>query len=76
MNEGELFIEREGWHLPGFDTSSWGAHDLSKGLLGSNAGIGFFVMTFDLNFPKNMDVTVFHATFGIPHLATIHHFQT
>ncbi|PIL34786.1 hypothetical protein GSI_02573 [Ganoderma sinense ZZ0214-1] len=54
MNEGGLFGEREGWHLPGFDTSSWTARDLSEGLPGP--GVGFFVTTFDLAFPKNTDV--------------------
>lgn len=56
MNEGGLFGEREGWHLPGFNASSWAARDLSEGLPGGNAGIGFFVTTFDLSFPKNTDV--------------------
>ena len=57
MNEGGLFGEREGWHLPGFDTSSWAERDLSEGLPGG-AGVGFFVTTFDLAFPKNTDAFV------------------
>ncbi|PIL34820.1 hypothetical protein GSI_02607 [Ganoderma sinense ZZ0214-1] len=58
MNEGGLFGEREGWHLPGFDTSGWASRDLSEGLPSGSAGVGFFVTTFDLAFPKNTDVLV------------------
>ena len=58
LNEGGLFGEREGWHLPGFDTSSWPARELSEGLPSGGAGIGFFVTTFDLAFPKNTDALV------------------
>ncbi|PIL34790.1 hypothetical protein GSI_02577 [Ganoderma sinense ZZ0214-1] len=58
MNEGGLFGEREGWHLPGFDTSSWTPRDLSEGLPGGGAGVGFFVTMFDLAFPRNTDVLV------------------
>ncbi len=58
MNEGGLFGEREGWHLPGFDTSSWAARELSEGLPSGGAGVGFFVTTFDLAFPRNTDVLV------------------
>ena len=57
MNEGGLFSEREGWHLPGFDTSGWVSRNLSEGLPGG-AGVGFFVTTFDLAFPKNTDAFV------------------
>ncbi|RDX44129.1 hypothetical protein OH76DRAFT_1446217 [Lentinus brumalis] len=55
MNEGGLFGEREGWHLPGFDTRKWTKRDLSEGLPGGGAGVGFFVTTFDLAFPKDSD---------------------
>lgn len=57
MNEGGLFAEREGWHLPGFDTASAGftARDLSAGLPSGGAGVGFFVTTFDLDLPAGTD---------------------
>ncbi|TBU22169.1 glycoside hydrolase superfamily [Dichomitus squalens] len=55
LNEGGLFGERHGWHLPGFDTSDWTLRDLSEGLPGSSAGVGFFVTTFDLAFPEDTD---------------------
>jgi hypothetical protein len=55
FNEGGLFGERKGWHLPGFDTSSWVSRDLSTGLPGGSAGVGFFVTTFTLNIPAGID---------------------
>ena len=55
MNEGGLFGEREGWHLPGFNTAHWTARDLSQGLPGGGAGIGFFLTTFELAFPRDSD---------------------
>ncbi|KAH8108699.1 glycoside hydrolase family 35 protein [Phellopilus nigrolimitatus] len=58
FNEGGLFGEREGWHLPGFDTSSWVERDLSEGLPGDNAGVGFFVTTFSLDIPEETDVPI------------------
>ena len=58
MNEGGLFGERQGWHLPGFDTSKWASRSLSSGLPNNAAGVGFFVTTFELAFPKNTDVLV------------------
>lgn len=54
LNEGGLFGEREGWHLPGFDTSSWPVRSLSAGLPGG-AGVGFFITTFSLAVPREVD---------------------
>ncbi|KAG2088470.1 glycoside hydrolase family 35 protein [Suillus cothurnatus] len=56
LNEGGLYGERMGWHLPGFDTSSWVLRDLSEGLPNATAGVGFFVTTFDLSIPDGFDV--------------------
>ena len=58
LNEGGLFGERQGWHLPGFDTSTWVSRDLSTGLPGGSAGVGFFVTTFKLNIPAGIDAFV------------------
>ncbi|KAJ7817707.1 glycoside hydrolase family 35 protein, partial [Mycena olivaceomarginata] len=57
LNEGGLFGERKGWHLPGFDTSSWASRDLATGLPGGSAGVGFFVTTFSLNIPSGIDAS-------------------
>ena len=56
LNEGGLFGERAGWHLPGFDASSWVVRDLSAGLPNDTAGVGFFVTTFPLEIPAGFDV--------------------
>ena len=56
LNEGGLFGERQGWHLPGFDVSKWQTRDLTAGLPNSQAGVGVFVTTFSLNYPKGVDV--------------------
>ncbi|KAJ3728073.1 galactose-binding domain-like protein [Lentinula guzmanii] len=56
LNEGGLFGERQGWHLPGFDTSSWISRNLSAGIPSSEAGIGFFVANFNLSMPQGYDI--------------------
>lgn len=56
LNEGGLFGERQGWHLPGFDTSSWKRRSLSQGLPSGGAGAGFFVTNFDLSIAGGLDV--------------------
>ncbi|KAG1812912.1 glycoside hydrolase family 35 protein [Suillus subaureus] len=58
LNEGGLYGERMGWHLPGFDTSSWALRDLSEGLPDATAGVGFFVTTFNLSIPDGFDVPI------------------
>ena len=58
LNEGGTFGERQGWHLPGFDTSSWETRSLSSGLPNSAAGVGFFVTTFNLAIPSETDVPI------------------
>ncbi|KAG6809845.1 hypothetical protein H0H93_015461 [Arthromyces matolae] len=74
LNEGGLFGERQGWHLPGFDTSSWQTRDLSQGLPNSEAGVGFFVTTFKLNIPSGFDVPMsftFQDPLGQPYRAIL-----
>ncbi|KAF9039430.1 glycoside hydrolase family 35 protein [Hymenopellis radicata] len=73
LNEGGLFGERAGWHLPAFDTSSWASRELSDGLVDSKAGVGFFVTTFDLNIDGH-DVAIsftFKENFGQSYRASI-----
>ncbi|KAL4244519.1 glycosyl hydrolase 35 family protein [Abortiporus biennis] len=74
LNEGGLFGERQGWHLPGFDTSSWISRDLSLGLPSGGAGIGFFATTFKLAVQKETDVLmsfVFGETTSQPYRALL-----
>ncbi|EIW52309.1 uncharacterized protein TRAVEDRAFT_75316 [Trametes versicolor FP-101664 SS1] len=59
LNEGGLFAERDGWHLPGFPTNSSTANftsrDLSAGLPSGGAGVGFFTTTVTLDVPQGLD---------------------
>lgn len=73
-NEGGLFGERAGWHLPGFDTSAWESRDISDGLPNSVAGVGFFVANFDLHIEEGLDVPMsftFAEEFGQPYRALL-----
>lgn len=54
MNEGGLYAERLGWHLPGFDTASFNESSPSQGLAG--AGIRFYVTEFALDIDEDLDV--------------------
>lgn len=72
LNEGGLFGERMGWHLPGFSTTGWGSRDLSLGLPTQTAGVGFFVTTFNLNIPVDVDAMLsftFEEPLGQPYRA-------
>jgi hypothetical protein len=74
FNEGGLFGERRGWHLPGFDTSAWEVRELSDGLPGGGAGVGFFVTTFELDLDDFLDVHMsftFEDPLGMPYRALL-----
>jgi hypothetical protein len=59
LNEGGLYVERQGLHLPGALSASdvdWqpSAGPVASGI--SAPGIGFFATTFDLNIPSGFDI--------------------
>ncbi|KAF2840093.1 glycoside hydrolase family 35 protein [Patellaria atrata CBS 101060] len=54
MNEGGLYGERLGWHLPGFNTSGWESESPLQGL--SGPGIRWYTTTFELNIDEDLDV--------------------
>ncbi|KAF8645087.1 hypothetical protein AX16_008145 [Volvariella volvacea WC 439] len=56
LNEGGLYAERIGAHLPGFPLSSWEDGSPLTGL--SRAGINFYCTTFDLDLPDDVDVPI------------------
>lgn len=56
LNEGGLYGERSGWHLPGFVTRDWEKRAISEALPDNKAGVGFFVTTFNLSIPTGLDV--------------------
>ena len=56
LNEGGLTAERLGWHLPGFDDSSWNTSSPSTGFAG--AGVKFYRTSVPLSVPKGLDVSL------------------
>uniref|UniRef100_A0A0D2YKI9 Beta-galactosidase n=1 Tax=Fusarium oxysporum (strain Fo5176) TaxID=660025 RepID=A0A0D2YKI9_FUSOF len=55
LNEGSLYVERKGFHLPGAPTGKWEKTKLN-GL--SQAGIGCFATTVNLDFPLGYDIPI------------------
>lgn len=54
LNEGGLYGERLGWHLPNYPDHGWqqtSVPDTKK-----RSGVSWYRTTFDLNIPKNHDV--------------------
>ncbi|KAI0180576.1 glycoside hydrolase family 35 protein [Hypoxylon sp. FL1284] len=51
LNEGGLYAERQGFHLPGTPTESWASRSPLDGIDG--AGVGFFAATFGLDIPAD-----------------------
>ncbi|TDL23066.1 putative beta-galactosidase [Rickenella mellea] len=62
LNEGGLFFERQGAHLPGFPATNWSSSATDStcsptvGL--TAAGIKAYRTTFNLNFPVNSDIPI------------------
>lgn len=54
-NEGAMFAERQGYHLPGAPIQSWEARSpIADGVAGF--GVGFYATKFDLDVPGGYDV--------------------
>ena len=61
LNEGSLFFERQGLHLPGAFSASDAGWKSSKGPVvdGLSApGVGFFATEFDLGYPSGYDIPI------------------
>lgn len=71
LNEGGLFAERQGWHLPGFDDSKWQTGRPTDGI--SQAGVGFYRTSFDLHVPSGVD---YPMALVISNTTTNPHFRT
>ena len=54
LNEGGLYAERQGYHLPDPPSSDWAASKPTDGI--SSAGVGFYTTNFDLDLPAGYDV--------------------
>lgn len=58
LNEGGLYAERQGYHLPGAPTANWSTSLLGpmEGLEGP--GVAFYSTTFDLDMPVGYDIPI------------------
>ncbi|KAF7353098.1 Beta-galactosidase [Mycena venus] len=68
FNEGGLFAERQGWHLPGFNDAAWAVGAPTQGI--AHAGVAFYRTSFDLNIPAGVDyplALVFTNSTANPH---------
>lgn len=54
LNEGGLYVERQGWHQPSPPCYLWEDRSPTQGVTG--AGVGFFTTNFTLNIPNGYDV--------------------
>ncbi|KAH8833226.1 glycoside hydrolase family 35 protein [Flagelloscypha sp. PMI_526] len=56
LNEGGLYGERIGAHLPGFPATNWVTGSPTQGL--KSSGVNFYRTTFDLSIPDGYDVPI------------------
>lgn len=61
LNEGRLFAERQGWHLPFPPSQNWISSSPFVGIPGP--GVGFYSAQFDLDMPQGWDIPL-SFTFG------------
>jgi hypothetical protein len=54
LNEGGLFAERQGYHLPNPPSQKWPTAKPTDGI--SKAGVGFYTTSFDLDMPAGFDI--------------------
>ncbi|GMG09368.1 unnamed protein product [Aspergillus oryzae] len=55
LNEGAMFAERQGYHLPQPPSDTWETRSpFTKGI--EKPGVGFFTTSFPLNLPKGYDI--------------------
>ncbi|GMF69527.1 unnamed protein product [Aspergillus oryzae] len=55
LNEGAMFAERQGYHLPQPPSDTWETRSpFTKGI--EKSGVGFFTTSFPLNLPKGYDI--------------------
>ncbi|KAL2869525.1 glycoside hydrolase family 35 protein [Aspergillus lucknowensis] len=57
LNEGGLYVERQGWHQPKPPSEHWETSSPFTGLY--QAGIGFYSTSFKLDLPSDYDIPLF-----------------
>ncbi|KAJ4357598.1 uncharacterized protein N0V89_002174 [Didymosphaeria variabile] len=63
LNEGALWIERNGFHLPSAPTSSW-KKSIGPTTVLETAGVAFYTAIFDLEIPSDIDLPLSFAFDG------------
>ena len=58
LNEGGLYAERQGYHLPSAPISSWTSSAQGPATGISAPGVAFYATTFDLNLPVGYDIPI------------------
>ncbi|KAI8650678.1 Beta-galactosidase [Fusarium keratoplasticum] len=58
LNEGGLYAERVGMHLPGFPDDKWTSYSKKKTLENPSSGVRVYRTTADLDVPKGLDVSI------------------
>lgn len=58
LNEGGLYAERQGYHLPGAPITSWQTSPLGPMSGISAPGVAFYSTTFDLAIPASYDIPI------------------
>lgn len=59
LNEGSLYAERVGMHLPGFPDDKWSTYASNfTGLINPTAGVRAYRTTVDLSVPSGLDVSI------------------
>ena len=59
LNEGGLYAERQGYHLPDPPSNDWEVSSPTNGI--SNAGVGFYTTSFNLSMPAGYDLPLAFA---------------
>ena len=54
LNEGGLYAERQGYHLPNPPTADWTISSPTSGI--GSAGVGFYTTNFNLSMPLGYDI--------------------
>ena len=56
LNEGGLYAERQGFHLPAPPTQTWQDGSPFQGL--NSTGVAFYTTSFDLDLPSGYDISL------------------
>lgn len=73
-NEGGFHAEREGWHLPNFDDSTWELQHPSSGL--PSSGVVIFRTEFNLDIPESIEIPISFEFTGLDTGSNLNSFRS